>query len=215
MPGVAAGEMPTGWERRLNIEVAAGPAFAGMDEGSSLTCRRGLDVIVLDAGADVGAVVESSIGGCGWLSEPVSLYPLVSPSRSSSASSRMTPKTRRTTFPIASSLGCAEMSLPPTCCTISMSLETSPTRKLPTTRRSRWAVASAQSLDPRIWRLFRSLHALAGAWAFIRVRIIYEMRFSIDVSTEVSLFLTDLRNDSGPGAIAPARDDMLAVSLSV
>ncbi len=41
------------------------------------------------------------------------------------------------------------------------------------------------------------------------------MRFSIDVSTEVSLFLTDLRNDSGPGAIAPARDDMLAVSLSV
>jgi len=69
----------------------------------------------------------------------------------------MTPSTRRTTFPIASSLGCAATNRWPTSCTRSMSLETSVTLKASTTRRKRYAVAVAQAFEFRIWRRLRRL----------------------------------------------------------
>jgi len=117
--------------------------------------RRGLKVVRVDCRPGRGPRV--SPGVCGLLSLFASLKLLVSPSRSSSASSRMTPRTRRTMFPTAISRGWAAVNLWPTCCTRSINLPTSVILKVATTRRMRCAVAMAHGLELRIWRLLSRL----------------------------------------------------------
>lgn len=75
----------------------------GLSRGSIPPCRSGLNVDMLENRE--GLCVPRMSGVCGLLSEPASLNALVSPSRSSSASSRITPSTRRTMLPTAISLG--------------------------------------------------------------------------------------------------------------
>lgn len=130
--------------------------------GSVAPCRSGLKVDMLEdsPGRCDDDRMSFSLGVCGRLS-PVSLYPLVSPSRSSSASSRISPKIRRTMLPTTISLGCAAQSRWPTLCTRSMSFATSVTRWVVTTRRSRYAVAMAHGLEWRICLRFNNLIKLS------------------------------------------------------
>ena len=98
-----------------------------MSVGCVPALLRGLNVEMVEfrAGRDL-------VFGCG---EPFSLIDGVSMSScSSSATSRTRPNTLLTTFPIAISLGCAAVSLCPTCRICAMSLATSLPLK-PSTRR--------------------------------------------------------------------------------
>lgn len=135
------------------------------DRVACKVCASGVDrgvPLILETGSVLPGL--DICGVCRPLSEPTSLErPLKSPSPSSfSCSSLMRPSTLLTTFPTTSSLGCAATNRLPTSSTRCISRAGSidfPASALAfaTTRRRRYAVATAQGRECRICRLRRNL----------------------------------------------------------
>jgi hypothetical protein len=121
-------------------------------------CRNGLNVEMLDDIPGRSEIEPFCIRGePTWLFDPESLKLLFSSLRSSFASSRIIPKTRRTILPTTISFGWASMSRVPTCWMRTSSPSTSFHLYLSTTLRRRWAVAIAHGLEFLICLRFRSL----------------------------------------------------------
>ena len=142
--------------------------------------------------------MKDGTSACGvTVPEPVSLLmPLKSPPPLfSSSSSRIRPKTLRTTLPIVNSLGAAATSRFPTLWTLSSNLEDSMARVNVMTLRRRYAVAIAHGFEPLICRLLRRA-----------------MKYSVDVST--GSVDTVRRNEAKPGVWRPEEGAMRAAAAS-